>query len=252
MTPVALQELLARLQRGEVDIAEVVRACQAAPTLDLGFATLDTQRELRKGFPEVVYGAGKTPDQLQAIVARLFEVHGRVLATRVDESHVSRLRHDFPQAIHHSHARCITVETHPPKASGHRIGVVCAGTSDLPVAEEAAVTLRFLGHQVESIHDVGVAGLHRLLARLPDLQRMRVVLCVAGMEGALPSVLGGLLPQPIIAVPTSVGYGTHFHGLTPLLAMLNSCASGLTVVNIDNGFGAAVAAHAIVSLPPVS
>lgn len=252
MTPDQLLQLLDQYRKGDIDATHVLHAVQSQPTIDLGFASLDTQRELRKGFPEVVYGAGKTPDHVVQIVARLYETHGRVLVTRASFEQAQRVIERFPNTEYHPTARCITLgalaKTRPNPDLPPSIAIICAGTSDLPVAEEAAVTAEFLGDTVDRHHDVGVAGLHRLLARLPKLQQARVLICVAGMEGALPSVVAGLLPQPVIGVPTSVGYGAHFNGLTPLLAMLNSCSSGLTVVNIDNGFGAACAAHAICSV----
>ena len=252
MTPSEAAALLDRYQRGEVDQKSVLHAFQAAPVVDLGFAVVDTHRSLRKGFPEVIFGAGKTPDHLVAIAARILEADSRVLATRIREEHVVAVRQRFPSAIHHEAARCLTVESAPlPKRPG-LIAVVAAGTTDLPVAEEAAVTAEFMGNNVQRIYDVGVAGLHRLLARLPDIQKASVVIVVAGMEAALPSVVGGLIGAPIIGVPTSVGYGSHLGGLTALLGMLNSCASGLTVVNIDNGFGAGYAANAINALAHTS
>ncbi len=245
MSPAEAAALLDQFKKDEVGRDEVIRAFQAAPVIDLGFAVVDTHRALRKGFPEVIFGAGKTPEQLAAIASKIVGTDRRVLATRVNDAHVEALRSVFPSAVHHASARLLTVEDGPlPKRDGV-IAVVAAGTTDLPVAEEAAITAEFMGNHVKRIYDVGVAGLHRILARVPDLQRAAVVIVVAGMEAALPSVVGGLVARPIIAVPTSVGYGTHFGGLTALLGMLNSCASGLTVVNIDNGFGAAYAANAI-------
>jgi len=248
MLPSEAAALLDRFQRGEVDRLAVLHAFQAAPVVDLGFAVVDTHRTLRKGFPEVIFGAGKTPEQLTAIAGRIVEADQRVLATRVTREHVDALRSLFPNALHHETARCLTVETAPLPKRGGMIAVVAAGTTDLPVAEEAALTAEFMGNHVQRIFDVGVAGLHRLLRRLPEIQQASVVIVVAGMEAALPSVLGGLIAAPIIGVPTSIGYGSHFGGLTALLGMLNSCASGLTVVNIDNGFGAGYAANSINSL----
>lgn len=247
MNSKALHHLLVQFKSGDLTADDLIRHLQRSPALDLGEAHLDTHRELRKGYPEVVYGAGKTPSQVVQIAGALFSNHGRVLVTRVNKDHAEAILAEYPSAQYHELARCITLGPYPgPDACPTRtIGIVCAGTSDLPVAEEAAVTCGFLGNAVERFNDIGVAGLHRLLACLPNLQRMRVLICVAGMEGALPSVLGGLLAQPLIGVPTSVGYGTQWQGLTPLLSMLNSCSSGLTVVNVDNGFGAACAAHAI-------
>jgi NCAIR mutase (PurE)-related protein len=240
--------ILDQFRAGRVSREKVMRAFQAAPVADLGFAQLDTHRTLRKGFPEVVFGAGKSPDQVRSIVARLLEHEKRVLVTRATPRHARVLRRKFRQTVHHELARCVTIDPTPlPKRPG-TIVVVCAGTSDLPVAEEAAVTAEIMGNRVERVNDVGVAGVHRLFSRLEDIQRATVVIVVAGMEGALPSVVAGLVSKPVIAVPTSVGYGASFGGLAALLGMLNSCASGLTVVNIDNGFGAGFAASQINAL----
>jgi hypothetical protein len=200
---------------------------------------------LRKGFPEVIFGASKTIPQLLRITAELFAREERLLITRVSPQQARAVRKKFKSAVHHEAARCITLqEVTLPKRPGV-IAVLCAGTGDLPVAEEAAVTADIMGNRVEKIYDVGVAGLHRLLSRLDAIQRAQVLIVVAGMEGALPSVVAGLVGRPVIAVPTSVGYGANFGGVTALLAMLNSCGSGVTVVNIDNGFGAGYAASQI-------
>lgn len=213
---------------------------------DLGFAKADIGRDRRCGVPEVIYAAGKTAEQVRELARALHgQEHRAVLTTRTDESHVQALLSEFPDAIVHEQARAVVVPGVDPVERIGRVAVVCAGTSDLPVAEEAAVTAEFLGACVERYTDVGVAGVHRLINRLDAIRLARVVVAVAGMEGALPSVLGGLVDAPLIAVPTSVGYGAHFGGLAPLLAMLNSCAPGITVVNIDNGFGAGVAAARI-------
>lgn len=245
MTPAEAANLLDRFRSGEIPREEVLRSFQASPALDLGFAVVDTHRTLRKGFPEVIFGAGKTPAQLTEIADRIVSADGRVLATRVSPEHAEHLQARHPSAQFHIAARCLTLERSPlPKREG-LICVVAAGTTDIPVAEEAAITADFMGNHVQRIYDVGVAGLHRLLRRIPDIQKASVVIAVAGMEAALPSVLGGLIAAPLIGVPTSVGYGSHMGGLTALLGMLNSCASGLTVVNIDNGFGAAYAASTI-------
>ena len=248
MTATEAALLLDRFQRGEVPRDQVLRAFQAEPLVDLGFAQVDTHRALRKGFPEVIFGAGKTPAQVVAIAERIVAANGRVLITRLGEPHVKALRKKFRRAVHHEAARCVTIETKPLAKHPGTITVMCAGTSDLPVAEEAALTADFMGHTVQRITDVGVAGLHRLLARLDDLQRANVIIVVAGMEGALPSVVAGLVSRPVIAVPTSVGYGAAFGGVAALLGMLNSCGSGVTVVNIDNGFGAGYAAAQINTL----
>ena len=248
MTTTEAIKLLEEYRAGGVTRDEVLRQFQAAPVADLGFAQIDTHRALRRGFHEVIFGEGKTPSQILAIAAKLFEREGRVLVTRVAPEPARSLCRRFKRAVHHELARCVTIERKPlPKRPG-TITVVCAGTSDLPVAEEAAVTAEIMGNRVERITDVGVAGVHRLLSRLESLQRANVIIVVAGMEGALPSVVAGLVSKPVIAVPTSVGYGANFGGLAPLLGMLNSCASGLTVVNIDNGFGAGYAASQINAL----
>ncbi len=248
MTNTEALALLEAFRAGRVDRDHVLQAFQAAPVADLGFARVDSHRALRKGFPEVIFGAGKTPAHLVQIAAKILERDPRVLITRVTEAHVRAVRRRFRRAIHHELARCVTIERSPlPKRPG-TVAVVCAGTSDLPVAEEAAVTADIMGNTVDRIHDVGVAGLHRLLAQLERIQRANVVIAVAGMEGALAGVLAGLVSCPVIAVPTSVGYGANLHGFATLLSMLNSCSSGLTVVNIDNGFGAGYAASQINAL----
>jgi NCAIR mutase (PurE)-related protein len=240
--------LLEKFRAGGVSRERVLQAFQAAPVADLGFAQVDTHRALRKGFPEVIFGAGKTPEQVVKIAAKLLEREQRILITRITLRHARVLRRKFKTAIHHEMARCVTIDKKPlPKRNGI-IAVACAGTSDLPVAEEAAVTAEIMGNRVERIVDVGVAGLHRLLGRLETIQRANVIIVVAGMEGALPTVVAGLVSKPVIAVPTSVGYGASFGGLAPLLGMLNSCGSGVTVVNIDNGFGAGYAASQINAL----
>jgi NCAIR mutase (PurE)-related protein len=241
-------ELLKRYRTGAAGQDEVLRAFQAAPFADLGFARVDTHRALRKGFPEVIFGSGKTPTQVVKIATRLLAGDSRVLVTRINESHYRALRQKFKHAAYHELARCVTIQKKAfPKRSGE-IVVACAGTSDLPVAEEAAVTAEIMGNRVRRISDIGVAGLHRLLGCLEVIQRANVIVVVAGMEGALPSVVAGLVSNPIIAVPTSVGYGASFGGLAALLGMLNSCGSGVTVVNIDNGFGAGYAASQINTL----
>ncbi len=248
MTTSEAVKLLDRFKAGEAGRDEVLRAFQAPPVEDMGFAQVDTHRALRKGFPEVIFGAGKTPEQVVKIAAKLLEREDRLLITRVNEKHAAAVKRKFRKARHHETARCITIGW--PKAinpNGY-IAVVCAGTSDLPVAEEAAITAEIMGNRVERISDVGVAGVHRLFGRLSQIQAANAIVVVAGMEGALPSVVAGLVSKPVIAVPTSVGYGASFGGLAPLLGMLNSCGSGVTVVNIDNGFGAGYAASQINSL----
>ena len=248
MTITKVIQLLEKFRAGRVSRDQVLRVFQAAPIADLGFAQVDTHRALRQGFPEVIFGGGKTPEQVVKIAAKILASESRVLITRVTDAHARALRKKFKPAIHHQLARCVTIEKKTlPKRPG-TIGIICAGTSDLPVAEEAAVTAEIMGNRVERIYDVGVAGLHRLLAKSENLQRANVLIVVAGMEGALPSVVAGLVSRPVIAVPTSIGYGASFGGIAALLGMLNSCGSGVTVVNIDNGFGAGYAASQINAL----
>lgn len=213
--------------------------------VDLGFARVDTGRHKRCGFPEVVFGAGKTPEEVVSIASVLLDNHGVFLATRVNRTHYEAVAAEYPEAVWHERARCVTIERVPLPKRGGTVGVLCAGTSDLPVAEEAGVTLEVFGNRVLRLTDVGVAGIHRLLAERDRLEECSVLIVVAGMEGALPSAVAGLTSKPIVAVPTSVGYGASFGGLAALLGMLNSCGSGVTVVNIDNGFGAAYAAAQI-------
>jgi pyridinium-3,5-biscarboxylic acid mononucleotide synthase len=243
-----LETLLAEVAAGRLTPSAALDRLRHLPFEDLPFARVDHHRSLLQGQPEVVFCEGKTPDQVVAICERLEAVGGTFLGTRASESVAARLRERFPQMIWNPLARTVHLPpavrpAHPPDAG--TILVVSAGTSDLPVAEEAAVVADAFGHGVERLIDVGVAGLHRLLAAREQLRRARVLIVVAGMEGALPSVVGGMVAAPVIAVPTSVGYGASFGGLAALLAMLNSCAAGVTVVNIDNGFGAAAAASRI-------
>ena len=248
MTIAEAIRLLEQFRAGTIPREKILRAFQSAPLADLGFAQVDRHRALRKGFPEVIFGSGKTPEQVVKIAAKILASESRVLITRVTDAHARALRKKFKPAVHHQLAGCVTIEKSPlPKRSG-TIGVICAGTSDLPVAKEAAVTAEIMGNRVERIYDVGVAGLHRLLAKSENLRRANVLIVVAGMEGALPSVVAGLVSKPVIAVPTSVGYGASFGGIAALLGMLNSCGSGVTVVNIDNGFGAGYAASQINAL----
>jgi hypothetical protein len=220
------------------------------PAVDLGHSRVDTQRELRCGHPEVVFGAGKTPDELRSIAAVLRERHGRLLVTRVAPEGARALLAEHPDAVHWERARALTVGMAPEEALEGNVLVLSAGTADAPAAEEAWVSARMLGARAELLADVGVAGLHRLLAHQERLRAARVLVVAAGMEGALPSVVGGLVQRPVIALPTSVGYGASLGGLAALLAMLNSCAAGVTVVNIDNGFGAGYAAALINRLSP--
>lgn len=248
MTSAEAIDLLEQFRAGRISRDRVLRAFQSAPIADLGFAQVDTHRALRKGFPEVVFGAGKTQAQVLAIVRKLYQHEQRLLVTRVSPEHAQAIRARFRGAIYHETARCVTLEKRPLPRRPGSIAVLCAGTSDMPVAEEAAVTADIMGNRVERLYDVGVAGLHRLLSRLDVIQRANIIIAVAGMEGALPSVVAGLVSKPVIAVPTSVGYGASFGGVAALLGMLTGCGSGVTVVNIDNGFGAGYAASQINAL----
>ena len=238
MDETRLRALLTAVRAGEVSEDVALERLRTLPYEDLGFARLDHHRALRRGQPETVYCAGKTPEQVGQIVERLAARHDTVLGTRASEEHAAATLRLVPDAEYHPVARAITVRRGEPLPSRPGIALLAAGTSDLPVAEEAALTAELMGHATERIYDVGVAGLHRLLDTLPALGRARVLIVVAGMEGALPSVVAGLVRAPVIAVPTSVGYGASFGGLAALLGMLNSCAPGVAVVNIDNGFGA--------------
>jgi len=244
VTPEWLERLLAEVAQGRVSPGEALERLRHFPSESLPFAQLDHHRLLRQGHPEVVFCGGKTVDQVVGICDRLAAAGGGFLGTRATTEQAVALGGRFPGLEWNALARTVLLRTagRPPSAVGSTVLVACAGTSDLPVAEEAAVTADALGLTVERLTDVGVAGLHRLLTASDRLRAAEVVIVVAGMEGALPSVVGGLVPVPVIAVPTSVGYGAAFGGLTALLAMLNSCAAGVTVVNIDNGFGAAMAA----------
>ena len=246
MHPDRIREIIKQVKAGKMSVDQAMQALRNLPFEDMGFAVVDHHRQLRSGFPEVIYCEGKSVEQVCAIARRILEQGSDLLATRAGEEMYRSLKSEFPKAVFHKEARIISVKRGKGglKMRGS-IAVVCAGTSDIPVAEEAAVTAEVLGNKVLRIYDVGVAGLHRLLARGQDLLSATVIIVVAGMEGALASVVGGLVDCPVIGVPTSVGYGASFNGLAALLAMLNSCASRVTVVNIDNGFGAGYAASVI-------
>ncbi|WP_260705276.1 nickel pincer cofactor biosynthesis protein LarB [Edaphobacter flagellatus] len=240
-----LLDLLAAVERGEVAPAAAAERLSSLPFEDIGHARIDHHRTLRSGLPEVIYAAGKSPEQTAEIFARMAAAGSDVLATRVDAPAALAVLNAVPAATHHPQARAITLrQSTQPHTRGH-IAIVCAGTSDLPIAEEAAVTAELFNAQVTRLYDVGVAGIHRLLAVRQQLAAADVVIVCAGMEGALPSVVGGLVGVPVIAVPTSVGYGASFNGAAALLGMLNSCSPNVTVVNIDNGFGAAYSATLI-------
>ena len=249
MDPAKLRQLLDRLRRGDLGVDATMEALTHLPYEDLGDARVDHHRRLRRGAPEIIYGEGKSPDQIIRIASSMLAAGGPVLATRLAAEAMDELERALPGVKLHRQARMAVVGRSPRRrASG--IVVCCAGTTDLPVADEASITLEALGHQVTRLVDVGVAGLHRLLGEKHELARAQVVIAVAGMEGALPSVVAGLVPCPVIGVPTSVGYGVAFGGLTALMAMLTSCAGGLVVVNIDNGLGAALAADLMVRRKP--
>jgi NCAIR mutase (PurE)-related protein len=246
MRPEEVEHLLSDMLSGTRTAGDVLKELTKLPVADIGFANLDLHRELRQGLPEAIYAEGKSPDQLVAIASRLLEgTTGPVFATRVTDEGSRALMNEFPGAEHIRIARMMVLRRAAPTTTLGTVAVVTAGTSDLPVAEEAGVTAEVMGAEVERIVDVGVAGVHRLLAVQDQLRAADVVIVVAGMEGALASLVGGIVAAPVIAVPTSVGYGASFQGLAALLAMLNSCAAGLVVTNIDNGFGAAMAAARI-------
>jgi len=249
MTESELHRLLAAVSTGSIDAgtaaSRILDALRAAPFDDLGFARVDRHRRLRQGFPEVVLGLGKTPAQIAAIAERIISAGQSLLVTRTTPEAFDAVKALVPGASFHREACAITLSQGDIERGHGTVLVACAGTSDLPVAEEAVVTAELMGNTVDRLYDVGVAGLHRLLHEQERLHRARVLIVVAGMEGALPSVIGGLVRVPIVAVPTSIGYGASFNGIAALLGMLNSCASGVCVVNIDNGFGAACVASRI-------
>jgi NCAIR mutase (PurE)-related protein len=237
-----LRQILEKVQQGQMSVDDALRELRHLPFQELGFAKIDHHRLIRRGFPEAVFCPNKTPEQVAKIVDAMSKTGVTVLATKANEAHYEAVRQVVPQAVYHELARLIVVEGKEPSKLPHEkqphIVVMCAGTADLPIAEEAALTAEYAGCKVTRITDVGVAGIHRLLEHLPVLETSDVLVVVAGMEGALPSVVAGLMWQPVIAVPTSVGYGASFHGLSALLTMLNACSPGIAVVNIDNGFGA--------------
>ncbi|HBQ64044.1 MAG TPA: nickel pincer cofactor biosynthesis protein LarB [Clostridiales bacterium] len=250
MNRTRLLQLLQDVKSGTLDVDNAAEKLSMLPFEDLGYARVDHHRAIRQGWPEVIYCAGKTPVQVAGIVESMMHRNSPVLATRASPETFSEVKHIAPRAVYNETAKIITLAAEeeisvPAKPSLKNIAVVTAGTSDIPVAEEAAVTAEFLGNRVDRIYDVGVAGIHRLISTLDRLRSANVLIVVAGMEGALASVVGGLVERPVIAVPTSVGYGASFNGIAALLTMLNSCASGVSVVNIDNGFGAGYTAAMI-------
>jgi pyridinium-3,5-biscarboxylic acid mononucleotide synthase len=240
-----LRALLGQVRAGEVEIDAALDRLKHLPFEDLGYAKLDHHRALRHGFTEVIFGKGKTPEQVVGIAVRLLEKSQNLLVTRSTEAVGNELKARFPEAEYFPLSGAVRIRRNKTMYGKGTVAVVCAGTSDIPVAEEAQVTAEAMGNQVEVIYDIGVAGIHRLMAHSDRLMQARVIVVCAGMEGALPSVVGGMVSVPVIAVPTSVGYGASFHGLAALLGMLNSCASNVTVVNIDNGFGAGYVASLI-------
>jgi hypothetical protein len=246
MDEYSIRGVLEKYKTGEISLQAALDELRDFPLKDLSFAQLDTQREIRSGYPEIVYCAGKSQQQLRAIMEFMMKKNANILATRADESHFEAVRDLSAEFRFDPVSRTIRLlrNAHAPLTDTY-IAVVTAGTSDIPVAEEAAVTSEVFGNRVQRVFDVGVAGLHRLLTRMDVIRSAKVIIAVAGMEGALPSVIGGLVQAPVIAVPTSVGYGASFNGLSALLAMLNSCSAGVVVVNIDNGFGAGYMASII-------
>ncbi|HUJ16925.1 MAG TPA: nickel pincer cofactor biosynthesis protein LarB [Nitrospirota bacterium] len=245
MNRIDLLKLLQSVRDGKVDVDRALTRLRHLPFEDVTYAHIDHHRQLRHGMPEVIYCEGKTLDQVAGIAKRMLKAGSEVLATRASESMYRAIRKLDRRAEYHPASRSIVVRDKKKKTTRGVILVLTAGTSDIPVAEEAAVTAGMLGSSVRTVYDVGVAGIHRVLSKREDLDAARVIVVVAGMDGALPSVVGGLVDKPVIAVPTSIGYGAGFQGLAPLLTMLNSCASGVAVMNIDNGFGAGVLAHRI-------
>ncbi len=240
-----LKKILEKIKKGDIDVDEAYKALENLPFEDLDFAKIDYHRQIRKGFPEVIYCEGKTKRQIVEIIKKINENSDKnVLATRADQDVYKAVKSEIKEAEFFESARIIRISKGIQKKVGN-ILVISAGTADMPIAEEAVITAETMGNKVERVYDVGVAGIHRLFLQKEKIDRARVIIVVAGMEGALASVVGGLVSKPVIAVPTSIGYGASFNGLAPLLSMLNSCASGVSVVNIDNGFGAGYSASLI-------
>jgi NCAIR mutase (PurE)-related protein len=245
MTIKELEKLLEEVKNGDKSINEALDVLKHFPYTDLGFARIDHHREIRTGYPEIIFCAGKSVEQVKEIFSVMADKENSVIGTRADEKMFEAVKNICPDAVYYKEARIICIQKKKPEAPESSIAVITAGTSDIPVAEEAAVTAELLGNNVLRIYDAGVAGIHRLVDKLPEIRNCRVVVVIAGMEGALASVVGGLVDKPVIAVPTSVGYGANFGGISALLAMLTSCSTGVTVVNIDNGFGAGFSASMI-------
>lgn len=245
MTNNSIEEILYQVKEGKVDVEDAMKSFKNLPFEDLGYAKIDHHRSLRNGYPEVIYCEGKAIEHIVGIVEKMLERGSNILATRASKEVYEAIKAVCEEVQYHELARIITIKQEEIKASKHRILVMTAGTSDIPVSEEAAITAEMLGNTVERLYDVGVAGIHRLLSNIDKINEASVIITVAGMEGALASVVGGLVDKPVIAVPTSVGYGANLGGISALLTMLNSCASGIGVVNIDNGFGAGYLASTI-------
>jgi hypothetical protein len=240
-----VEKLLKDVKKGETTIEEALEILKNFPYTDLGFARIDHHREMRTGYPEIIYCAGKSVEQVREIFRVMSEKENNVIGTRANNEMYESVRSVSADAVYYPMARIISLQNIKPKVPESKIAIITAGTSDMPVAEEAAITAELLGNNVLRIYDAGVAGIHRLVDKLPEIRNCRVIIVIAGMEGALASVVGGLVDKPVIAVPTSVGYGANFGGISALLAMLTSCSTGITVVNIDNGFGAGFAASMI-------
>ena len=240
-----IEKLLTEVKNGDKSVENALEILKDFPYTDLGFARIDNHREMRTGYPEIIYCAGKSIGQVSEIFRVMAEKENNVMGTRATEEMYEAVRTVSPDAVFFPIARIISLQKAKPEVPASKIAIITAGTSDMPVAEEAAITAELLGNNVLRIYDAGVAGIHRLVDKLPEIRNCRVIVVIAGMEGALASVVGGLVDKPVIAVPTSVGYGANFGGISALLAMLTSCSTGVTVVNIDNGFGAGFAASMI-------
>lgn len=240
-----VENLLIKVRKGETSIEEALEVLKNFPYTDLGFARIDNHREMRTGYPEIIYCAGKSVEQVREIFRVMSEKENNIIGTRANNEMYEAVQSISSDALYYPVARIISLQKKKPESPASRIAIITAGTSDIPVAEEAAITAELLGNNVLRIYDAGVAGIHRLVDKLPEIRNCRVIIVIAGMEGALASVVGGLVDKPVIAVPTSVGYGANFGGISALLAMLTSCSTGVTVVNIDNGFGAGFAASMI-------
>jgi len=245
MTSKELEKILTDLRKGDITTGEALEKLKTFPYTDLGYARIDHHREVRTGYPEIIYCAGKTVEQVAGIFKVMAAKENNVIGTRATDEMYEYVRKNIPEAVYYREARIISVQKKKPEVQEASIAVITAGTSDIPVAEEAAVTAELLGNKIVRIYDAGVAGIHRLVDKLPEIRKCAVIIVIAGMEGALASVVGGLVDKPVIAVPTSVGYGASFGGISALLAMLTSCSAGVTVVNIDNGFGAGFSASMI-------